>query len=89
MPGRKRMKARKVAALEENASELFSAFHQLMPELYRERLQLNDPLAEHPVCAAWGEAWAGLTAAHKGLVALRQLLDEQVKLLPLHQAIDA
>ena len=74
--------ARKVAALEQKADELFAAFYELMPELYRERLLSKNPLSMQPVCAAWGDAWAGASAAHKGFVALRKLLEERAAALP-------
>ncbi len=73
---------RKSAALEQKADELFAAFYELMPELYRERLQSEHPLSLQPVCAAWGDAWAGISAAHKGFVALRKLLEERAATLP-------
>jgi hypothetical protein len=82
MAGRQRLMARKVAAIEKKSDELFSAFYKLMPELYRERLLSKNPLSRQPVCAAWGDAWKGASAAHKGLVALRKLLEERAAALP-------
>jgi hypothetical protein len=73
---------RKVAALENKSEKLFAAFYDLMPELYRERIRSNNPLSMQPVCAAWGDAWAGVSAAHKGLVALRKLLEQRAAALP-------
>jgi hypothetical protein len=82
MAGRQRSMARKVAVIEQKADELFATFYELMPELYRERILSNHPLSMQPVCAAWGEAWAGASAAHKGLVALRKLLEQRAAALP-------
>jgi hypothetical protein len=78
--------ARKVAAVEQKADELFAAFYALMPELYRERLVSDHPLSMQPVCAAWGEAWAGLSAANKGIIALHALLEERAAALPQPRA---
>jgi hypothetical protein len=74
--------ARKAAALQQRAEELFAAFYEQMPELYRERLLSKDPLSMQPVCAAWGEAWGGVSAAHKGIVALHALLEQRAAALP-------
>jgi hypothetical protein len=82
MAGRQRSMARKVAALEQKADELFAAFYALMPELYRERLLSKHALSMQPVCATWGGAWAGLSAAHKGIIALHKLLEERAAALP-------
>jgi hypothetical protein len=82
MPGRQRRMARKVAALERKLSELFAEFCELMPALYRERIQSHDPLSTQPVCAAWEGAWAGVTAAHEGLTALHKLLEARAANLP-------
>jgi hypothetical protein len=78
--------ARKVAALEQKADELFAAFYTLMPDLYCERILSDHTLSMQPVCAAWGDAWAGLSAAHKGIVALRTILEERAAGLPQPQA---
>ena len=78
--------ARKVASLEQKCDELFDEFYELMPELYRERLLAKDPLSRQPMCAAWGGAWAGMTAALKGFIALCKLLDERAAALPVPPA---
>jgi hypothetical protein len=83
MAGRQRLMARRVAAIEQKADKLFSEFYELMPQLYRERLLSEHPLSMQPVCAAWGDAWAGVSSAHKGLSALRKLLDERAAVLPV------
>src|SRR3954464_3351466 len=82
MAGRQRSMARKVAALQQKSDVLFATFSELMPELYRERLLSNNPLSMQPVCEAWGNAWAGISSAHKGLVALRELLEQRAASLP-------
>ena len=74
--------ARKVASLERRLDELFGDFFKLMPELYRERLLSKHALSELPVCAAWGGAWSGMSAAHKGMVALHKILEERAEELP-------
>lgn len=86
MPGRQRLMARKVAVLEQKADKLFSEFYELMPQLHRERLLSKHPLSLQPMCAAWGDAWAGVSAAHRGLVALGGLLEERAATLPLPPA---
>ena len=86
MAGRQRLMVRKVAAVEQKADELFTAFYELMPELYRERLLSKHPLSMQPMCAAWGDAWAGVSAAHKGLVGLRKLVEERAAALPIPPA---
>ena len=78
--------ARKVAMLEQKADELFSAYYELMPQLYRERLLSKNALSMQPVCAAWGDAWAGVSTAHKALVKLHELLEERAAALPLPPA---
>ena len=82
MPGRQRAVVRKVAALEQKARVTLTELYALMPELYRERLLANHPLALQLPCAAWGDAWAGASEAHTGLAALHKLLEERAAALP-------
>ena len=80
--GRQRSAARKIAAIERRAEELLVDFYALIPVIYREQLASDHRASRLPICAAWGGAWAGVSAAHNGLVALREKLEERAAALP-------
>ena len=82
MPGRQRLAPRKIAAIERRLEGVFADFLKAIPALYRDRLLSRHPLSRQPLCAAWGDAWSGITAAHTGLDALRKMLEERAAALP-------
>ena len=82
MPGRQRLAARNIAAIEKRTTELLKEFYGLMPAMYRDRLLTQDPLTLEPLCIAWGHAWEKLSNASRRLIALRNILQDRAAALP-------